>query len=127
MFYKSLLTLAIALIFTACGSETPQEIAIQLCEDNKVANFEGIKKHASKELKGQLDELKVLLENLEKTKEGKRLIEEQKKFQQSINCKESTTITKQEDGSFKISNSKTELNFTLKRIDDVWLMFKSNS
>ena len=126
MFNKSLLTLLALLFFTACSSSNdPKDIAIQLCEDNKVADFEAIKTYASDELKGQLDELKILVDNLAKTKEGKELIEQQKKFQATINCKESTKITKKDDGSYLISNDKTELNFSLKMQNGSWKMFKA--
>ena len=126
MFHKTVLTLLTLLSFTACSSSNdPKDIAIQLCEDNKVANFEAIKTYASDELKAQLDQLKILLDNLEKTKEGKALIEEQKEFQATINCKETTKIIKEDDGSFRISNDKTELNFTLKMQNGLWKMFKT--
>ena len=125
MFHKTVLTLLALFLFAGCSSSNdPKDIAIQLCEDNKVADFEAIKTYASDELKGQLDELQILLDNLAKTKEGKELIEQQKKFQQTINCKETTKITKRDDGSFLISNEKTELNFTLKMQNGLWKMFK---
>lgn len=125
MFNKTVLTLLTLLIFTGCSSSNdPKEIAIQLCEDNKAADYEAIKNYASDELKAQLDELTTLVENLAKTKEGRELIQKQKKFQETINCKESTLVTKIDDTNYRINNDKAELNFTLKMQNGSWKMFR---
>ena len=125
MFYKTYLTLFTLLFFTACSSSNdPRDIAMQLCEYNKAGDIESIKEYASDTLKVQLGDLETMLTMAKKTKEGRDLIEEQEKYMKTINCQETTKVTKEDDGSFRVSNAKAELNFRLKMKDGSWKMFK---
>ena len=125
MFIKLLSTLFFALLFTACSSSNdPKEIAIELCEYNKIADYESIKEYADDDLKTQLNDLKVMKTMAKKTKEGREAIEEQEKFLASVNCKESTKVTKQDNGSYLVVNDQSELYFQLKMENGSWKMFK---
>lgn len=125
MFYKTILTLLALLLFTSCSSSNdPHEIAIQLCEYNKDGDIDSIKVYASEDLKIQLEDLQTMLTMAQKTKEGRDLLKEQEKYMKTINCKESTKVTKKVDGSFHVINTKAELNFKLKMQDGSWKMFQ---
>ena len=125
MFFKTLLTAIALLLFTSCSSSNdPKEIALQLCEYNKVGDIESIKEYASDELKVQLGDLETMLTMAKKTKEGRDLIQQQEKYMETINCQETTKVSQEEDGSFRVSNAKIELDFKLKMQDGSWKMFK---
>lgn len=125
MLYKTYFTLFTLLFFTACSSSNdPKDIAIQLCEYNKEGDIKSIKAYASDALKVELNDLETMLTMAEKTKEGRELIEAQEKYMETINCQETTSVTKEDNGSFHVINIKAELDFRLKMQEGSWVMFK---
>jgi len=118
MLKKSLLILTLSTLFAFANDA--KQVALELCEYSKKANIEGMKRHASKEMLPQLTQIGKMLKMAQSTPEGRAKLAEGLKTVAHINCKKSTTLTKNSDGSFKVTNNQTKQQFTLKKINKDW-------
>lgn len=118
MLKKILLTVSLSTLFLVAND--PLEVAIKLCEYSKKADVDGMKEHASDAMLPQLNQISVMLQAAQSTPEGRAKLEEGLKTVASVNCKKSTTLTKNSDGSFQVTNSSTKQQYTLKKFDKDW-------
>lgn len=118
MFKKILLTLGLSTLLVQAND--PQQVAIDLCEYSKKADIDGMKKHASKAILPQLDQISQMIKVAQSTPEGRAKLAQGLKTVAAVNCKKSTTLTKNSDGSFKVTNSSTKQQYRLKKFNKDW-------
>ena len=118
MLKKILLTLSLSTLFALAND--PHQVAIELCEYSKKADIDGMKEHASDAMLPQLDQIAMMLKAAQSTPEGRAKLEEGLKLVASVNCKKSTTLTENSDGSFKVTNSSTKQQYTLRKFNKDW-------
>lgn len=118
MLKKSLLSLSLLTLFVTANDV--KQVAIELCEYSKTANIEGMKEHASKDMLPQLNQIAQMLKAAKATPEGKSKLSEGIKALSAVNCKNSTKLFKNSDGSFKVTNNQTRQQFTLIQVNNRW-------
>lgn len=118
MLKKTLWTLSFSALMVLAND--PREVALELCEYSKKGNIEGMKEHASAAMIPQLDQIAMMLKTVQSTPEGRAKLEQGLKSVAAVNCKKSTTLTKNSDGTFKVTNSSTKQQYKLKKIDKDW-------
>jgi len=119
---KSLLILTLSTLFAFANDA--KQVALDLCEYSKKADVKGMKKHASKAMLPQLDQIDKMLQMAKSTPEGRAKLAEGLKSVAGINCKDSTSLTKKSDGSFRVTNNQTKQQFTLKKVKNDWKFFQ---
>jgi hypothetical protein len=118
-------TATLLMLTTGCSSSNdPKEIAIELCELSKKGDITGIKAYASEPLKTQLTQIETMINMAKNSEEGKKMFTEQIEKFANIKCQETTKITKNEDGSFRVNNPDIKQFYTLKMVDGSWKMFQ---
>ena len=118
MLKKSLLILSLSTLIASANDA--KQVALDLCEYSKTANVEGMIKHASKAMLPQLNQIAEMLKMAKSTPQGRAKLAEGLKNVASVNCKTSTKLTKNSDGSFKVTNNQTKQQFTLKKVNQDW-------
>ncbi len=122
-----LITLSSAVILLSSGcssSNDPKEIALDLCEYSKKMDIASIKSYAAQPLQEQLTQLEKMIEVAKSGEDGAKIYKEHIERFANVQCKETTKVVANDDGTYKVSNTSTQQFYTLKNVEGSWKMFK---
>ena len=118
MFKKSLIILMMASLPLLASDAS--KIAIKLCEYSKKGDLKSMQKYASAALIPQLEQISNMLDAAKSTPEGKAQLEKGLLAVAHVDCKATTKLTKNTDGSMAVVNTATKQHYTLKKINNRW-------
>lgn len=120
-FSNVLSSVLVVVAFSACSStESPEKVAVAMCELAKQADIKGMKELSTPEFAKQFAQIEELFNAATATEEGKAELAKQVASMSAIDCKASTKITDINETMKQVSNSETAQEFKLTLVDGKW-------
>jgi hypothetical protein len=112
-------SVVVLVAFSAC-SNSPEKVALSMCELAKKADIKGMKELSTPEFAKQFAQIEELFVAATATEAGKAELEKQISLMSSIDCKKSTKITEIDANTQQVSNAETAQEFKLTLVDGKW-------
>ncbi|MDD2789929.1 MAG: hypothetical protein PHU40_04610 [Sulfurimonas sp.] len=120
-FSNVLSSVLVVVAFSACWStESPEKVAVAMCEFAKQADIKGMKELSTPEFAKQFAQIEELFNAATATEEGKAELAKQVASMSAIDCKTSSKITDINETMKQVSNSETAQEFKLTLVDGKW-------
>ncbi|MDD2905918.1 MAG: hypothetical protein PHC74_06435 [Sulfurimonas sp.] len=111
----------VVVAFSACSStESPEKVAVSMCELAKKADIKGMKELSTVEFAKQFAQIEELFNAATATEEGKAELAKQITSMSAIDCKASTKVTDIDEKTKQVHNGETAQEFKLTLVDGKW-------
>jgi len=107
--------------FNACSSsDSPQKVALSMCELAKKADIKGMKELSTPEFAEQFAQIEELFTAAMATEAGKAELDKQISLMSSIDCEASTKVTDIDENTKQVKNAQTAQEFKLTLVENRW-------